>query len=50
MNSTGVFGLHANAEITYFTNSAKLMWENLLSMQATDGDSGGSSNTDDYII
>ena len=32
INSPAVFGLHPNAEITYYTNSAKDMWENLLSL------------------
>ena len=39
-----VFGLHPNAEITYFTNSAKNMWENLLKMQT--GSGGGASSED----
>lgn len=30
INSPIVFGLHPNAEITYFTNSAKNIWDNLL--------------------
>lgn len=30
INSPIVFGLHPNAEITYFTNSAKSIWDNLL--------------------
>jgi len=32
INSPDVFGLHSNAEITYFTNSAKKIWANLLKM------------------
>lgn len=32
INSPSVFGLHPNAEITYFTNSAKSLWENLILM------------------
>lgn len=32
INTPEVFGLHPNAEITYFTNAAKLLWENLISM------------------
>jgi dynein heavy chain len=30
--SPEVFGLHSNAEITYFSNAAKLLWSNLISM------------------
>jgi hypothetical protein len=39
-----VFGLNPNAEITYFTNSAKLNWENLLLMQFASASSGGGGN------
>lgn len=32
INSPDVFGLHPNAEITYYTNGAKMLWNNLISM------------------
>ena len=49
INSPEVFGLHPNAEITYFTNAAKGMWEDLLLMQAS-GDSGGAAiNKEEYV-
>lgn len=44
INSPLLFGLHPNAEITYFTNSAKSTWENLLLMQVGSAVSGGSTN------
>ncbi len=44
INSPIVFGLNPNAEITYFTNSAKNTWENLLLMQLTSTGSGANSN------
>jgi dynein heavy chain len=44
INSPIVFGLNPNAEITYFTNSAKNTWENLLLMQLTSSGSGANSN------
>jgi len=28
----GVFGLHSNAEITYYTNAAKDLWNNIMMM------------------
>jgi dynein heavy chain len=47
--SPGVFGLHPNAEISYFTNTAKELWLNVLSMQTSDSASGGGVNKDEYI-
>lgn len=35
--SPEVIGLHSNAEIDYFTQSSKLIWQNLLVLQATGG-------------
>jgi dynein heavy chain len=49
INTPDVFGLHPNAEITYFTNGAKLLWSNLLSMQVTSGGDTGGINKDDYV-
>lgn len=39
-----VFGLNPNAEITYYSNSAKLNWENLLLMQLSSSGVAGASN------
>lgn len=44
-----VFGLHPNAEITYFTNSAKLNWENLLLMQVATSSAGSAGSREDNI-
>lgn len=44
-----VFGLHSNAEITYFTNLAKTNWENLLLMQVASSSSGSQHNRDENI-
>jgi dynein heavy chain len=30
INSPEVFGLHPNAEITYYTNAAKQLWDDLI--------------------
>jgi len=49
INSPMVFGLNPNAEITYFTNSAKLNWENLLLMQFASASSGGAGNREELI-
>jgi dynein heavy chain len=50
INSPDVFGLHANAEITYFTNAAKTLWLNLISMQSAEGGGGDGINKDDYVM
>jgi dynein heavy chain, axonemal len=47
--SPGVFGLHPNAEITYFTNTAKELWMNVLSMQTSDASAGGGINKEEFI-
>jgi dynein heavy chain len=47
--SPTVFGLHPNAEIQYSTNSAKSLWENMISMQTSDNSSGGGINREEYI-
>ena len=44
-----VFGLHPNAEITYFTNSAKVNWENLLLMQVASSSGVTGVNREDNI-
>jgi dynein heavy chain len=41
-----VFGLHPNAEITYFTNAAKNLWDNILSMQINTSASASGLNRD----
>ena len=41
-DSPVAFGLHPNAEITYFTNDAKQIWRNFLAMQSV-GSSGGNN-------
>lgn len=49
INSPSVFGLHPNAEITYFTTAAKNLWDNLLNMQSSSGVGISASNRDAYI-
>jgi len=46
----GVFGLHANAEIIYFTNYAKDLWRSVLEMQTSDGGEAGGMNKEEYIV
>lgn len=49
LTNPGVFGLHSNAEIIYFTNYAKDLWKNTLEMQTSDGAEAGGMNKEDYI-
>lgn len=42
-DAPSVFGLNANAEITYFANSAKQMQNNLIDMQSDGGGSSGGA-------
>jgi dynein heavy chain len=46
INSPVVFGLHPNAEITYYTNAAKSIWDDLLLLQATGGNISGGFDKD----
>jgi len=46
----GVFGLHSNAEITYYTNAGKELWANILEMATSDGGGGGSGANKEEII
>lgn len=45
----GVFGLHSNAEIQYFSNAVKELWINTLMMQTSEGGEGGGINREEYI-
>jgi len=49
INSPEVFGLHPNAEIGYFTDSAKRLWHGLITMQTSEGAVSGGVNRDEYI-
>ncbi|XP_066582837.1 dynein axonemal heavy chain 10 [Prorops nasuta] len=44
-----VFGLHSNAEIAYFTRSARNMWTDLLQLQPQTGEEGSRDNKDKFI-
>lgn len=45
-----VFGLHSNAEIQYYNNSAKSLWMWSLEMQTSEGGDAGGANKDEYIL
>lgn len=45
-----VFGLHSNAEIQYYNNSARSLWGWMLDMQSSEGGSSGGSNREEFLI
>jgi dynein heavy chain len=49
INTPEVFGLHSNAEIGYYTKSAKDMWEHLVELQPQTNESTGSMSREQYI-
>jgi dynein heavy chain len=48
-NGPAVFGLHPNAEISYFSAATKALWENLIDLQPRSGGVGGGVSREDYI-
>uniref|UniRef100_A0A8B9BUE2 Dynein axonemal heavy chain 10 n=1 Tax=Anser brachyrhynchus TaxID=132585 RepID=A0A8B9BUE2_9AVES len=48
-NTPEVFGLHANAEIGYYTKAVRDIWSHLLELQPQTGESGTGISRDEYI-
>ncbi len=48
-NTPEVFGLNANAEIGYYTKSARDMWEQLVELQPQTSESGGGMSREQFI-
>jgi dynein heavy chain, axonemal len=48
-NGPAVFGLHPNAEISYFTAATKGLWENLIDLQPRTGSAGGGISREEFI-
>ncbi|XP_054248884.1 dynein axonemal heavy chain 10 [Indicator indicator] len=48
-NSPEVLGLHANAEIGYYTQAVHSMWSHLLDLQPQTGETGMGISRDEYI-
>ncbi|XP_071880489.1 dynein axonemal heavy chain 10 isoform X1 [Anas platyrhynchos] len=48
-NTPEVFGLHANAEIGYYTEAVRDLWSHLLELQPQTGESGTGISRDEYI-
>ena len=49
MQGPGVFGLHPNAEIGYYTNASKDMWRSLIELQPRSAGGGGGVSREDQI-
>ncbi|GMH41526.1 hypothetical protein BSKO_09436 [Bryopsis sp. KO-2023] len=49
VQSPEVFGLHANADISYYTNSTKTFWRDLISLQPRSGGGGSGISREDFI-
>ncbi|XP_064889438.1 dynein axonemal heavy chain 10 isoform X2 [Columba livia] len=48
-NTPEVFGLHANAEIGYYTQAVRDIWSHLLELQPQTGETGAGISRDEYI-
>ncbi|NXC37428.1 DYH10 protein, partial [Campylorhamphus procurvoides] len=48
-NTPEVLGLHANAEIGYYTQAVRDMWTHLLELQPQTGETGTGISRDEYI-
>ena len=48
-NTPDVFGLHPNAEIGYYTHSAKDMWSHLVELQPQTGGEAGGVSREEFI-
>jgi dynein heavy chain len=48
-NSPSVFGLHLNAEISYFTNATRAMWGDLIQLQPRSAGGGEGMSREDHI-
>ena len=48
-NGPAVYGMHPNAEISYFTAATKLLWSNLIDLQPRTAGGGGSVSREDFI-
>ena len=48
-NGPAVYGMHPNAEISYFTAATKLLWSNLIDLQPRTAGGGGGVSREEFI-
>jgi dynein heavy chain len=49
VQSPEVFGLHANADISYYSSATKALWADLVDLQPRTGSAGGGVSREDFI-
>ncbi|XP_037820573.1 dynein heavy chain 10, axonemal isoform X1 [Lucilia sericata] len=49
VNKPDVFGLHPNAEIGYYTQATRSIWNSLIELQPQTGDTSGGITRDEFI-
>jgi dynein heavy chain, axonemal len=49
MQTPEVFGLHANADIQYYSNATKDLWRDLIELQPRTAGSGGGVTREEFI-
>lgn len=49
MQTPEVFGLHANADIQYYTNATKALWRNLVELQPRTAGTGTGITREEFI-
>jgi hypothetical protein len=47
--SPEVFGLHANADISYYSAATKALWADLVDLQPRTGAAGGGTSREEFI-
>ena len=48
--STEVFGLHHNADISYYTNATKQIWRDMVDLQPRTGSTAGGITREEFTV
>jgi len=49
VQSPDIFGLHPNADVSYYTNATKALWSDLIDLQPRAGRGGGGLSREEFI-